>query len=142
MSRSIVLEALKNIAVWDLTRPASAAGDPGVVSILRKIRPDPEMAIAPPDCPIEGAPAGVIDTLEDAERLQRGDALAVGRDLADLDAAVGHAQRLDPLGVLRSEVAECEWRHGGCSSPVVAPQLLGGNRRAASASARGLGRAA
>src|ERR1044071_1725501 len=28
-------------------------------------------------------------------------------------------------------------RHGGCRSPVVAPQLLGGNRRAASASARG-----
>jgi hypothetical protein len=33
-------------------------------------------------------------------------------------------------------------RHGGCSSPVVAPQLLGGNRRAASAWARGTGRAA
>src|ERR1051326_989978 len=28
-------------------------------------------------------------------------------------------------------------RHVGCRSPVVAPQLLGGNRRAASASARG-----
>jgi len=33
-------------------------------------------------------------------------------------------------------------RHGGCSSPVVATQLLGGNRRAALASTRGTGRAA
>ncbi len=33
-------------------------------------------------------------------------------------------------------------RHGGCSSPVVAPQLLGGNRRAAQSSARGTGRTA
>lgn len=33
-------------------------------------------------------------------------------------------------------------RHGGCSSPVGALDLLGGNRRAASASARGTGRTA
>jgi len=33
-------------------------------------------------------------------------------------------------------------RHGGCSSPVVAAQLLGGNRRAAPALARGTGRTA
>jgi len=33
-------------------------------------------------------------------------------------------------------------RHGGCSSPVVASQFLGGNRRAASVSAHGTGRTA
>ena len=33
-------------------------------------------------------------------------------------------------------------RHGGCSSPLAARQFIGGNRRAALASARGTGRAA
>ena len=34
------------------------------------------------------------------------------------------------------------WRHGGCSSPLGSPNVIGGNRRAASASARGTGRTA
>ena len=34
------------------------------------------------------------------------------------------------------------WRHGGCSSPLGSSNVIGGNRRAASASARGPGRAA
>jgi hypothetical protein len=38
--------------------------------------------------------------------------------------------------------SQAPWRHGGCRSAGVAMQLLAGNRRAASASARGPGRTA
>ena len=34
------------------------------------------------------------------------------------------------------------WRHGGCISPLGSSNVIGGNRRAASASARGTGRTA
>ena len=59
---------------------------------------------------VERRAAGVIELAEDAERLQRRDALAVGRDLAHVDAAVVPAQRLDPVGVRMGEVVERERR--------------------------------
>jgi len=34
------------------------------------------------------------------------------------------------------------WRHAGCSSPLYSANVIGGNRRAASTSARGTGRTA
>ena len=39
-------------------------------------------------------------------------------------------------------LSQGRWRHGGCRSAGVATQLFAGNRRAASASARGTGRTA
>ena len=45
------------------------------------------------------APLADGELLEDVEHLQRGDALAVGRQLADLPAAVGGLDGLHPLGL-------------------------------------------
>ena len=65
---------------------------------------------------VERAAAGVVEALEDAERLQRRDALAVGRDLAHLDAAVALAQRLDPVGVRDGQVVQRERRDAQMAS--------------------------
>ena len=53
---------------------------------------------------IERAAARVVEPREDAQRLQRRHALAVGRNLAHVHAAVVLAQRLDPFGVRHVEV--------------------------------------
>ena len=45
-----------------------------------------------------------VEVLEDAERDQRHDALAVGRDLVQRVAAVVHLERLHPVGPVRREV--------------------------------------
>ena len=45
-----------------------------------------------------------LETFVQRESEQRGNALAVRRQLADLDAAIAPPQRLDPLGGMRVEV--------------------------------------
>ena len=45
-----------------------------------------------------------VEALEHVEHLQRGDALAVRRQLVDVVAAVVHADRLDPVAGVRREV--------------------------------------
>jgi hypothetical protein len=42
--------------------------------------------------------------LEDAESNERDDALSVGRNLVHRVAAIIHTERLDPIGLVRSEV--------------------------------------
>ena len=44
--------------------------------------------------------------LQDVEHLQCGDALAVGRQLPDVEAAVARGHRLDPIGGMRREVPQ------------------------------------
>ena len=47
-----------------------------------------------------------VERLQHVEDLQRGDALAVGRDLPHVVAAIAAADRLDPVGLVVAEVAE------------------------------------
>ena len=46
------------------------------------------------------------EILHDVEHGERGDALAVGRQLVDLPAAIGGGDRLDPFGLELREVLE------------------------------------
>ena len=57
-------------------------------------------------CRTVGGHRGEVEILEDAERHQRGDALAVGRDLVNRDAAIVQRERRDPVGRVIREVRE------------------------------------
>ena len=54
------------------------------------------------------AGAAEVEALQDLQHLERGDALAVGRQLPHVVAAVVDAERFDPLGAVRGEVFVAE----------------------------------
>ena len=87
-----------------------------------------------------------VEPLGDAEGHERGGALGVGRQLADLDAAIRAAQRRDPFGAVRGEVVLGEPARRGDGGgdrtlvdrvgPAIGDRLQGAPRGRAGGSAR------